>query len=74
VKSQRAMLERLGRKGARLHDAGLIRTYTFQLVRVQTWLQVARNVRTISIDYVDDLAVPGKVASRLAGLLGEPSK
>jgi len=72
VKSQRAMLERLGRKGARLNDAALIRTYTTQLVRVQTWLQAARNVQTISIDYGEALADPGKVAARLAEFLGEP--
>jgi len=45
VASQKAMLERLGRKGGDLADERLIRAYTQQLVRVQTWLRRRRKFR-----------------------------
>jgi hypothetical protein len=38
IPSQRAMLQRLGRRGARLADRGLNRAYVAELVRIRTRL------------------------------------
>jgi predicted AlkP superfamily phosphohydrolase/phosphomutase/tetratricopeptide (TPR) repeat protein len=72
VASQRAMLKRLGRDGAKLDDATLIRTYTSQLVRVQTWLRSAANVQVIPVDYGEAVGDSAGAAGRLAEFLGQP--
>jgi tetratricopeptide (TPR) repeat protein len=72
VASQRAMLERLGRKGGELGDARLIRTYTQQLVQVQTWLRRRAEIPVLAVNYAEALADPAATAARLARFLGEP--
>jgi len=70
--SQRAMLERLGRKGAALTDQELMRTFTRQLVRVQTWLKQHPEIPVLAVNYSRALADPKRTASRLARFLGSP--
>jgi len=72
VASQKAMLERLGRKGGELTEARLIRTYTQQLVRVQTWLRRRAEIPVLAVNYAEALADPQATAARLARFLGEP--
>jgi predicted AlkP superfamily phosphohydrolase/phosphomutase/tetratricopeptide (TPR) repeat protein len=72
VASQRAMLERLGRKGGQLADARLVRTFTQQLVRVQSWLRRQANIPVLAIHYAGALGDPGATAARLARFLGTP--
>ncbi len=72
VASQEAMLERLGRKGGGLSDARLMRAYTQQLVRVQTWLRRRAEVPVLAVNYAEALENPAATAARLARFLGEP--
>jgi hypothetical protein len=72
VASQKAMLARLGRKGGELADARLMRAYTSQLVRVQTWLRRRTEIPVLAVSYADALADPTAMAARLARFLGEP--
>jgi hypothetical protein len=72
VASQKAMLVRLGRKGARLSDAALTRAYSGQLVQVQSWLRKAVGVQAITVDYAGTLTAPLAAAERLAKFLGAP--
>jgi predicted AlkP superfamily phosphohydrolase/phosphomutase/tetratricopeptide (TPR) repeat protein len=72
VASQRAMLARLGRNGAHLTDAELMRTYTRQLIRVQNWLRSHPEIPVLAIKYDEALHDPEAIAVRLAGFLGEP--
>ncbi len=72
VASQRAMLERLGRKGGELAQARIMRAFTQQLVRVQTWLQRQPQIPVLAINYVEALAAPAGAVSRLARFLGTP--
>jgi tetratricopeptide (TPR) repeat protein len=72
VASQKAMLERLGRKGGELAEARLMRAYTQQLVRVQTWLRRHPEIPVLAVGYAEALANPAATAARLARFLGEP--
>jgi predicted AlkP superfamily phosphohydrolase/phosphomutase/Flp pilus assembly protein TadD len=71
IASQRAMLARLERPGGRLDDRDLARTYTSQLVRVQTWLR-RHEIPVLDIRYADALCDPAGTSARLAGFLGKP--
>jgi len=72
VASQRAMLARLGRGGAKLSDADLMRTYTRQLVRVQNWLRSHPEIPVLPVKYIDAVSDPAAIAAQLTGFLGEP--
>jgi tetratricopeptide (TPR) repeat protein len=72
VGSQRAMLARLARAGARLNDSVLARTYTRQLVQVQTWLQSRPEIPVLPVSYNGALGDPAATAARLARFLGQP--
>lgn len=72
VASQRAMLERLGRPGARLTDAQLMRAYTRQLVRVQNWLRRHPEIPVLAVRYDEAVRDPAATAARLARFLGTP--
>jgi len=72
LKSQRAMLDRLGRRGARVRDEELMRAYTQQLVRVQKWLKDRPEIAVLSVHYAEAVEHPEATAERLAGFLGAP--
>jgi len=72
VASQRAMLARLGRAGGKLDDRILARTYTRQLVRVQTWFERRRQIQVLAVNYADALRDPANASARLARFLGQP--
>lgn len=72
VASQRAMLARLGRPGGRLDDRVLARTYTRQLVQVQTWLRRRPEIQVLPVTYADALRDPAGTSVRLACFLGQP--
>lgn len=72
VASQRAMLARMGRAGANLTDAELMRAYTRQLVRVQDWLRKHPEIPVLAVRYDDAVRDPSAAAARLAAFLGGP--
>ncbi len=72
VASQRIMLKRLALPGANLDDAALMRAYTSQLVRVQTWLGRRAEIPVLPVAYDDAVAHPAAIAIRLADFLGAP--
>ncbi|MGA2589074.1 MAG: alkaline phosphatase family protein [Bryobacteraceae bacterium] len=72
IASQRAMLARLERAGGRLDDRLLARTYTKQLIQVQTWLQRRPEIQVLAVNYADVVGNPGGTCARLARFLGEP--
>jgi hypothetical protein len=72
IASQRAMLGRLDRAGARLSESDLARAYTRQLVQVQTWLQLRPEIPVLPISYEGVLRDPAGAAERLAAFLGQP--
>ena len=72
VASQRAMLARLQRPGGKIGDRVLARTYTKQLVQVQTWLRRQPGIQVLPVNYEVALGDPAAVAMRLAAFLGQP--
>ena len=72
IASQKAMLERLRRKGGELSETQLIRAYTQQLVSVHTWLRRRTEIPVLAVNYAEALADPLATAARLAHFLGEP--
>jgi hypothetical protein len=72
IASQRAMLERLRRTGGRIDPRTLARTFTRQLVQVQTWLQRHPDIQVAAFNYADVVSDAGRAAARLARFLGQP--
>jgi hypothetical protein len=72
VASQKVMLDRLGRSGAKLSEAELKRAYTGQLVQVQRWLQRTPGVQAVAAGYEATLEDPAGTARRLGRFLGHP--
>ncbi len=70
--SQRAMLERLGRKGAALESGRLRRTYAGQLVQIQQWLERHPEIPVLAVRYDEALADAAATAQRLEKFLGAP--
>jgi tetratricopeptide (TPR) repeat protein len=70
--SQRAMLDRLGRKGARLSDRALHRTYAGHLVQVQQWLRAHPTIAVLPVDYAEAVRNPRATAEAVAQFVGEP--
>jgi hypothetical protein len=69
VASQRKMLERQGKDGARLSDEALERVYGEQVQRVQRLLTV-REIETLPIAFADCIGNPPGVAARVNAFLG----
>jgi predicted AlkP superfamily phosphohydrolase/phosphomutase/Flp pilus assembly protein TadD len=72
VASQKVMLQRLDRKGGKIADAALMRTYTGQLVHLQNWLRKTTGVQVMTVDYAEALRNAEGAAGRLAAFLGAP--
>ena len=72
VASQRAMIERLNRKGASLPDRRLAATYRRQIESVRKILeQHGDRVSILGVDYHDALTNPAIVAARVNAFLGD---
>jgi hypothetical protein len=63
--SQRAMLDRLGKKGASLPDAELGRVYQGQLDRLEQWLPGQANFSVLYLSYNDLVAEPAPICDRI---------
>jgi len=74
ITSQRAMLTRLARDGARLDDSVLAHTYANQLARVQTWLQRGPEIQALPVGYADaKSAIPPEPPRDWLVFSGSPS-
>lgn len=72
IASQRAMLERQGRRGAELDEQKLADTYVAQLTRLQKQLAARPELRVVPVNYNQLLAEPANVLPPLAEFLGTP--
>lgn len=72
IASQRAMLERQGRRGAELDAQKLAETYITQLTRLQKQLAARPELRVLPVNYNQLLAEPVSVLPQLAEFLGAP--
>ncbi|MGC3960531.1 MAG: alkaline phosphatase family protein [Verrucomicrobiota bacterium] len=72
IASQRAMLERKGRRGAELDEQTLAETYVAQLTRLRKQIAVRPELRVLTVNYNDLLADPTSLVTRLAEFIGAP--
>lgn len=70
VRSQRKMLQNLGRKGGELSATRLQSTFQGQLLMISEWLR-QQQIPVLVVPYHDCLTRPEDVADALTGFLGE---
>ncbi len=70
LRSQAAMLARLGRAAAKLSDAQLKAAYRRQLRQVAAWLARQPNCAVLHLPHADAIADPAGTAARVAAFLG----
>ncbi len=72
IASQRAMLERQGRRGADLDEQKLAETYVAQLTRLQKQIAARSELRVLPVNYNELLSDAARLVPRVADFLGEP--
>lgn len=72
VRSQAAMIEKLGTKGAALGTEAMIAALTAHLKQVEAWLSQRKSIETCPVEYHTLLADPSGEARRIAEFLGLP--
>jgi thioredoxin-like negative regulator of GroEL len=70
IASQRAMLERQGRRGAELDEQKLAETYVAHLAQLRKQLAARSELRLFSVNYNDLLVAADRIVPRLAEFLG----
>jgi hypothetical protein len=68
--SQRAMLERAGKRGGRIGEAELVRLYEGELARTRAWLGTREGVGFVEVSYNDLMREPGRAVDEVGALLG----
>ena len=72
MRSQRAMLERLGREGSRLSDEALAAALTAHTRRAKAWTATAPHADLLILSYDDVITHPDDAAARVVSFLGRP--
>src|SRR6185312_704091 len=69
IASQRAMLARVGREGARIPDRVLAGRFEAELALTESWLQQQPNFRVLMIEYRDCVEHPTATGASVSGFL-----
>jgi len=72
VRSQAAMIEKLGTKGAALGEEAMIAALNAHLKQVEAWLSTQKFITTCPVEYHKLLEAPAAEARRVAEFLGLP--
>jgi hypothetical protein len=70
LRSQQAMLARLGRERARLTDTQLKAAYRRQLRQVGAWLARQPNIRVLHLPHAEVISDPAAAAARIDAFFG----
>lgn len=70
VKSQHVMLSRQGKEGGRLTPDQLMKMFTIQLAKVETFVKAQSHFRMVQINYNEILSDPAPSVQRINELLG----
>ena len=71
IKSQRVMLDRLGKEGGRLSDSRMMQTLDAQVAMVERMLARRSDIEVLFVAYDDVVKEPGREAQRIADFLGD---
>lgn len=71
IRSQRAMLDRQGKPGAKLTDERLAQALSRQTLQIKELLRMRPNFRTLQIGHREALVDPSETAARVAAFLGK---
>jgi hypothetical protein len=72
VRSQQAMLDRRGERGANLDAREMVQIYERQLAALDDWLDEGRNFRRLDVEYCRVVAEPQAQSRRMVEFLGVP--
>jgi predicted AlkP superfamily phosphohydrolase/phosphomutase/tetratricopeptide (TPR) repeat protein len=72
IASQRAMLERQGRRGAELDEQKLAETYVAQLTQLRKQIAARTELRRLTVNYNDLLTEANRIVPQVAEFLGAP--
>ena len=70
IKSQDAMLERLGKSGGAISDTDMMKTLDAQVERIERIMANRPDIQCLFVDYADVLASPAEQARRINAFLG----
>ncbi len=70
LQSQKAMLSRLGKAGARVDDGQLKQLFSKELTTVEAWMNQRTNFRFMTIEYGECVRNQGQIARYVHELLG----
>ena len=68
--SQKKMLARSGKEGAKVSDEKLAELFTAQLAKFDRWVAACKNIALLSIDYKDMVASPKAQCEKISVFLG----
>ena len=68
--SQKAMLERIGKQGAKVGDGKMAELFKSQLAEFDKWTASRNNFSIISVEYKDMIASPGTQCEKINNFLG----
>ncbi|MCC6355155.1 MAG: alkaline phosphatase family protein [Verrucomicrobiae bacterium] len=71
IRSQRAMLTRQGKEGARITDDRLAQALSRQILQIKELLRMRPQFHTLCLGHRETLADPGAAAERIARFLGQ---
>lgn len=70
ARSQRVMLDRLGKEGSRLDDVRLMKTLDHQVAQIELFMHGRTSIQCLFVNYADVLNAPAEAAARLNAFLG----
>jgi hypothetical protein len=70
VKSQRAMLDRLGKSGGNLEPAKMMKALDAQVAQIERWMRQRPDLECLFVDYAKVLADPQREMAKVAAFLG----
>ncbi|NJL31207.1 MAG: sulfotransferase family protein [Phycisphaerales bacterium] len=72
IRSQRVMLERLGKPGASINEDALISIFARQVQETQQWIASQPNMRLLCLDHHEVITQPTVSAQAIASFLQRP--
>ena len=70
IKSQKVMLERLGREGGKLGDSAMMATLDRQVHTIESMMAMQENIDVLFVDYGEAITAPEEISRRINEFMG----